>query len=108
MMLINILLLALFNALFIVGMYRAYSYTDNMIFGKIRYRLEKILPYNLQKPLFACVWCMASLWSIPVYWFYMLSFSELNNILSIIYQYLLYIPVVSALSGIINDKLIES
>jgi hypothetical protein len=105
---INLLLLALFNSLFIVGMYRAYSYTDNKIFGKIRFQLEKVLPIFLQKPMFACVWCMASLWSIPVYWFYMLYFTDEFTMPLMIFQYLLYIPVVSTLSGIINDKLIES
>ena len=99
---INLLLLSLVNALFIVGVYRAYSYTNGMIFGHIRFTLEKILPLFIQKPLFLCVWCMASVYSIPVYWFYM-DFTTLN-----LYQYLFYIPVVSVMAGYINDKLIES
>ena len=99
---INLLLLSLVNALFIVGVYRAFSYSDEMIFGKMIFTLEKILPLFIQKPLFLCVWCMASVYSIPVYWFYM-DFTTLN-----LYQYLFYIPVVSVMAGYINDKLIES
>lgn len=103
--LFSLLLLALVNALFIVGVYRAYSYTNGMIFGKIRFNLEKHLPESIQKPLFACVWCMASVYSFIIFWPAILSYQDFT--LKLIFVYLLYIPVVSTLSGYINDKLIE-
>ena len=97
----EILLLALINSLFIIGMNRAYG--NEMILFKARKYIVAKIPHWLSLPLFDCVWCMASLYSFPIYWPYLLSQSEVT--LPAIYTFLIYIPLVSAMSGIIDSKI---
>lgn len=83
----------LINALFINGLYIATE--PSMILGFVS-RIP--MPDWLAKPLYACVWCMASIWSIPFVFYAHME----------IVDWLLYVPALSASAGLIYsviDKL---
>jgi len=86
-------------AQFIIGIHRAY-------FGLLKplreYLLNK-LPAWAGDPLFDCPNCMASLYSIPVYFPFMLSCYGVQ--LWVFCAWLIFIPVVSCLANYIDNKL---
>lgn len=77
--------LLVLNALFCVGLHNATQ--DGFILSAIR-RVK--LPRYIANPLYDCIYCMASIWSIPFAiwggweWF----------------EWLFYIPALSAMNGI--------
>lgn len=100
--------------MFIIGLNRAFHYDEadgfviedsKMIFWKIHYTASKYISKFWLKPLFSCPWCMASIYSWPVYWSYNLCFYPLSIALFI--KFLFFIPVVSCIAGYINAKLNE-
>lgn len=40
---------------------------DGMIFGFVRRKLERLVPWILQKPLFDCLTCMGGFWTVVFY-----------------------------------------
>ena len=109
------LLLSFINALFIIGMNRAFFYDnvkgipvdgDKMILWKIHYKVRSIVGEYWSKPLFTCVWCMASVWSIPVFFPAMFMVHEKLSLINI-YVWLIYIPIVSAMAGYLDTKINE-
>lgn len=106
-------LLAFINALFIIGMNRAFYYDnvdgipvggDKMILWKLHHQVRQRVGNYWSKPLFSCVWCMASVWSVPVYFPGMLYITGDMSV-EMIYGWLIYIPVVSAMAGYLDTKI---
>ena len=102
----NIILLLIFNCLYIFGFHKATQYND--VNGKadpndrevlwwLRYYLRNA-PNGLKKPLFGCVVCMASIHSW-VFWV----FNEFN--LTSLCIYIIYIFALSGLNSFVNDRL---
>lgn len=113
-----LILLAVCNALYIVGLHKAAEYelykddtgrdinpailgydADNsMILGRLHYFCFRWFGLNWCKPLFSCVPCMASVHSLYIFWgalLFLFSFQPLMVLL-----YVVYIPVVSALAQV--------
>ena len=101
----NIILLLIFNCLYIFGFHKATQYND--VNGKadpndrevlwwLRYALRNA-PNDLQKPLFGCVVCMASIHSW-VYWV----FNDFT--LTSLCIYIIYIFALSGLNSFVNDR----
>lgn len=63
---IELLLLMLFNSLYIVGVYLATG--QDMVFERPARWIESKIPYWITKPLFNCPTCMASVHSILPFW----------------------------------------
>jgi hypothetical protein len=80
---------------------------DKMILWRVHYYIRSIVGEYLSKPLFTCVWCMASVWSIPVFFPFMFIIHEQIKIMNIVYTWLIYIPVVSAMAGYLDTKINE-
>lgn len=78
--------LLILNALFCVGLYNATQ--EGFVLSPIRWAE---LPELIAKPLYDCVYCMASVWSIPFALYGGLQW----------YEWLFYIPALSATNGII-------
>ena len=121
--LILILILAFANALLINGLKKAFEFelipeipgadyvhaggfdpVDSMVFGKIHYNFNKKFGAKLCKPLFSCVPCMASVHSLYVFWPVALCLFPFS--LTMLAVYALYIPAVSALGMVIQNKVI--
>lgn len=64
-MILHLLLMAVAFSLCITAIY--VSMWDGMIFGDLRLKLEVIVPYPFQKPLYECLICMASFWTFVLY-----------------------------------------
>jgi len=95
---IEILLVLLLNSFAIIGLHHAMQYdaVDGKVFNKqllwwVKYYAEKYLGDHWSKPFGGCVVCMASVWSLPVY-FYFLDFSLL---------YFIYVPALAGLNRIL-------
>lgn len=91
-----ILAVLLLNSLFCVGLYNATQ--EGFILAPIR---KAKLPEWVARPLYDCIYCMASIWSIPFALDYGLEWT----------QWIFYIPILSAVNGItfgIFDKLTSS
>ncbi len=89
----NILIILLLNSLFCIGIYNACN--DGMILHFVT--KWKINPW-ISKPLYDCVYCMASVHSIAFALYIGLTW----------YEWLFYIPILSAANGILYgvfDKL---
>lgn len=96
---IDLLLLLIFNALIIAGLWL--STGQDMIFERPARWLEERVPEWWLKPLFGCPTCMASVHSILPYW---LSHDYSTEALII---YLLYIPALAALATFVTNKIDE-
>ncbi len=105
---IEILLLLIFNSLYIFGFSSATDYgldvdkkpdpTDRELLWFIRWYLRKAPDY-IQKPIFRCVICMGSLHSWP----YLLFHHELTLLNGT--TYIIYIFALSGFNAIVNDRL---
>jgi hypothetical protein len=117
--LIHVILLLTINSLFVIGMYEAMKFSNSDLFdnekdkylilhGKPKGIEKDILwwvrwyasefPWYVRKPLYYCPKCMSSLWSIPVYWYFMpLSVDS-------VIIYLFYIPALAALNVFVTKK----
>lgn len=95
---IDLLLLMIFNAFLINGVYL--STGDQMLLERPARWIESKVQYWITKPLFNCPTCMASVHSILPFW---MSY-ELNGMTAL--TYLLYIPALAFLSTYLN-RLIE-
>lgn len=105
---IETLLLLLFNSLYIFGFATATEYgetvelkpdpNDREILWWIRWRLRDA-PKWVQKPVFGCVVCMASLHS----WVYLIYNPDLTFINLV--TYIIYIFALSGFNAIVNDRL---
>jgi len=95
---IDLLILMLFNALMIVGIYL--STGNDMIFERPARWIEGNINYTLTKPLFNCPTCMASVHSVLPYWY----MTQYNTDALIIY--LMYIPALAAMSTYIANLII--
>lgn len=94
---IDILLLMLFNALYIVGFYMACG--NDMIFDRPARWIEMRIPYDLTKPLFNCPTCMATVHSILPFW---LSYEiSIETVLT----YIIYVFALSTVSTLIVNKI---
>ena len=104
----EILLLLIFNSLYIFGFYSATDYgldvdkepdpNDREMLWFIKWYLRNA-PKWVQKPLFGCVMCMASVHS----WIYLLFNPELTLLNGA--TYIIYIFALSGLNAIVNDRL---
>lgn len=83
-------------SLVITGLYATTQ--SEMIFEGIANRLTLILPYFIQKPLFKCIICMASIWG-SIYYFANFDFA--------IIQYIKFIFAVAGLNTIIAYKILN-
>lgn len=103
---IEIILLLVFNCLYIFGFHKATMYSktvdgtpdpnDREILWLVRYTLRNV-PNYVKRPLFDCVVCMASLHS----WVYWLHYDfSLYSLLS----YFIYIFALSGLNSFVNDR----
>ena len=106
MIAILILITLLINAFAIVGFHLATE--KGMILHFIR-EWCVMLPESIQKPLYDCPTCMASLHSIYVYW---LAYFILNDTQYIPFQwafmvYPVYILALAGLATIVNNKVQE-
>ena len=95
---IDLLLLMLFNAFLINGIYL--STGQDMVFERPARWIEGKVKYWVTKPLFNCPTCMASVHSILPYW-YLHEFSQDSMVM-----YILYVPSLAFLSTYLN-RLIE-
>lgn len=103
----EILLLLIFNSLYIFGFATSTEYgetvdktpdpKDRELLWWIRWGLRNA-PLWVQKPIFGCVVCMASLHSWP-YWI----FTDLTLHSAI--TYIIYIFALSGINAIVNDRL---
>lgn len=99
----DLLLLLLFNCLYIFGFYNSTDYSvgvndkyqEGEILGRLGYYTRN-LPLWLRKPLLGCVMCMASIHSYP-FWI----FNEVSLLNGGIY--ILYIFALSGLNAIIYE-----
>ena len=104
----ELLLLLLFNSLYIFGFASATQYgetvdktpdpNDKELLWFIRWHLRNA-PKYIQKPIFGCVVCMASVHS----WVYILFYPELT--LLNVATYIIYIFALSGFNQLVNDKL---
>ena len=104
----EILLLLIFNSLYIFGFSSATDYglnvdnkpdpNDKELLWFIKWYLRNA-PKWLQKPLFGCVVCMASVHS----WIYLLFNPELTLLNGL--TYIIYIFALSGFNAIVNDRL---
>jgi len=78
--------------------YRDLSKTGMMVLWWIRYYIS-YLPEFVQKPVYKCLPCMASFWSIPVFGM----FAWVNG-LSLLFVYPLYILSLAGLNYILAKK----
>lgn len=105
---LEILLLLLFNSLYIIGLWNSTDYSiqedvdgrktykEGEILGKLGYHTRN-LPEWLYKPLLGCVMCMASIHSYP---FWLINdFTLLNGCI-----WILYIFALSGLNLIIYER----
>jgi len=117
-----LLLLALFNALLINGLKKAFEFEtypvraeeyvhetpggfdreDSMILGHIHYTAKLWIGAKWCKPLFSCVACMASVHSTYIFWPVMLNIPFEPPL---IWAYLAYVPVVSAFAMVVQNKI---
>ncbi len=74
---IEILLVLLFNSLAIIGLHYALQYDEvhgeifnQQVLWRIHYYAKKWLGEHWSKPFGGCVVCMASVWSLPVYFYF--------------------------------------
>lgn len=105
---IDLLLLLVFNSLYIFGFYSATDYgetvdktpdpKDREILWFIKWGLRNA-PNYIQKPIFGCVVCMASVHS----WMYWIFTPELT--LHNLVTYIIYIFALSGFNAIVNDRL---
>ena len=105
---IEILLLLLFNSLYIFGFFSATDYTetvdltpdpnDREALWWIKWGLRNA-PQWLQKPIFGCVVCMASVHS----WVYPVFYPELTLINLV--TYIIYIFALSGFNAIVNERI---
>jgi len=103
-MVTELLCLALFNALVIVGINKATYYeqiktkiTDKMILWRLRYWAVNRFGEFWSKPLFTCPPCMASVHSTYIFWAFMPF--ELTSLLI----YIVYIPLLAGVTAIVNN-----
>jgi len=94
---IDILLLMLFNALYIVGFYLACG--NDMIFDRPARWIEMRIPYDLTKPLFNCPTCMASIHSIVPFWI------SYDVSIETVITYLIYVGGLATVSTLIVNKI---
>lgn len=111
-MLIDLFGLLLFNALLIIGINRSsVYYTDHDgvvlrdskgVLSGVRQWVEKNLGDFYSKPIITCPPCMASVHSTYVYWTFIVitGFDHYH-----IPLYIMYIPALSGLTYIINNKI---
>lgn len=103
-----VLLLLILNSLYIFGFYSATDYgldvdnkpdpNDREALWFIKWGLRNA-PLWLQKPLFGCVVCMASLHSW-VYWIFNPELTLINGV-----TYIIYIFALSGFNAIVNERL---
>lgn len=112
---VELLLMLTFNSLFVLGMYLAMQFegSDDFDANPEQWRLMRgkpegddkqilwwvrwygsYLPWWIQKFLYKCPTCMASLWSIPVFGYFGTD----------CYVWLLYVPALAALDTILAKK----
>ena len=104
---IDTIALLLFNSLYIIGLWNATDYSEDVdkrykegeILGYLGYITRNLHPY-LRKPLLGCVICMASIHSYP-FWL-VNDFTLLNGCIGI-----LYIFALSGLNLIIYERLAQ-
>ena len=96
---IDILLLMLFNALYIVGFYLACG--NDMVFDRPARWIEKHIKYWMTMPIFNCPTCMASLHSIVPYW---MSYEVCQDSVLI---YVIYVFALSTVATLIANKVEE-
>ena len=104
----NLLLLLVFNCLYIFGFYSATDYgltvdnevdpDDRELLWWVKWGLRNA-PNYIQKPIFGCVVCMSSVHS----WMYWIFTPELT--LHNLVTYIIYIFALSGLNAIVNDRL---
>lgn len=102
------LLLLLFNSLYIFGFYSATDYgltvdktpdpNDREALWWVKWSLRNA-PMWLQKPLFGCVVCMASVHS----WVYLVFNPELTLINGV--TYIIYIFALSGFNALVNERI---
>ena len=95
-----ILLVLLFNSLYIVGLRLAFD--EGMIFEKLNEKGEKYLG-KLWMPIAGCVTCMASVHSWP----YLLGYIDWSNWQRGLLDAFIYICALAATNTIIQKKLIN-
>ncbi len=93
---IDLLLLLLFNALYIVGVFIATG--NDMILERPARWIERYVREPYTKPMFNCPACMASLHSIIPYWYY----HDLT--VETVIVYIIYVPALATLSTLIANK----
>lgn len=89
-----------FVSLFVAGTYA--SLLEGMILYPLRNKLEKA-PTFFHKPLFDCVWCMASTWGTIA--FLALTLTGLSD--APIWSLPIYLPAIAATSAIL-DRLTDA
>lgn len=122
--LVSLLLLMFFNALYIVGFYRACEYSyhpeaiagidfipegsdengiieeSKMILWQVRHFCLNTFGDKWSKPVCTCISCMASLHSILPFCFY----AYITDMSHPVIWYIMYVPALSALAYFINNK----
>jgi hypothetical protein len=107
-----IVLLAVANAMVIVGVQRAFRYETfderidtehSMIFGWVHLWMNKNAGAFICKPLFSCVACMASFHSLYFFWPVMIYLTSFEWYL--LWVYVLYIPAVSTISVLLENSI---
>jgi len=97
---IELLLFALISSLIITCIH--VLFWDGMLLGSIRANMDDFLPYFWQKPVYACVICMASFWGLTIYGVSLINGFELGHPLLMLVPYLLLVCGINTLiSGLI-------
>lgn len=96
---IQFLAISLASALSIITLYKFF----NEFLGEITFRLDRVLPAYIQKPLYGCLFCMSSFWGFV---FLLLFSNQFHVDMNIIKFFLGWLTVAGAL--IVFVALIET
>jgi len=99
---IDLLIFVVIASFWCIGVF--HSTLDNFILEKPDKWLMKVLPSFVYRPLFGCIYCMASLHSLIVW--SLLSIAGVDTIP--FYVLIIAIPMVSALNGMISRLIPDS
>ena len=112
--LIEFTLLASLTGRIINAMFRAFYYEEvggevneasKMVLWRVRYWFSKRISRFYMKPLFTCVWCMASVYSVGIFFPYYLFCYGFDALLLV--KFIAFIPTASFFAGYFNAKINE-